>query len=264
MEIYIDVLLLENFIINFFLILVTSQTMKKHVPLIRLFISALLSSLYVFTVIFDKLRFLTILPIKFLISMCIIYIALGSLKIKEIIKSTLIFFVYSFLLAGVTIYIEMQLSKDIYNLPNVSIKTLTIAVMTLYILLWRIVDYVNSRNKIKKYLYTVYVNINGSLIKLNALLDTGNELIEPVTNLPVIIVQKEIVSHLLSDEKDFLKVQYKTVSGVLDNMQCIICDKASIIIDHKNIEQKRVALALCNTELSNTGDYNALLSRHVI
>ena len=56
MEIYLDVILLENFIVDIFLLKITSKALRKKITLKREFIGGVLATLYTLVMIFKSLK----------------------------------------------------------------------------------------------------------------------------------------------------------------------------------------------------------------
>ena len=59
MTVYIDIVVIENLIINYFLILITTQIMGMRVKAINIFLASLLGSLYTLFIFLPKFSFFT-------------------------------------------------------------------------------------------------------------------------------------------------------------------------------------------------------------
>ncbi len=64
MEVYIDILILENFIINLFLMILTMKILKYKVKDILLICSGFIGALYTIVLLFPKLDILTSFPCR--------------------------------------------------------------------------------------------------------------------------------------------------------------------------------------------------------
>ena len=267
MIIYADVLILVNFIVNIFILHVTVQTLRKRVKLIWMCISSFIGSLYVLTVVYPKLKYLTYLPFKILIVFVMVFIVFRESNILFNIKASLIFILYSILLAGMCLFIQMNNSKDmsfdiiIINFPY---EKLMLSVMIIYVLIYRIMIFIGDRKKIATLIYTVDI-VNKSYIKtIKAFLDTGNELREPATNLPVLIVERNLLSEILLDKNNTYLIPYNVVNGGGGRFVGFKPEYINIHIDKKNIETKNVIIAFCEYKLSKDDDYNGLMSRGIL
>lgn len=267
MIVYIDVLILVNFIVNLFILHVTVQTLRKRVNLMWMCVSSFVGSLYVLTVVYPKIKYLTYLPFKILVPVAMILIVFREKNILFNIKASLIFILYSILLAGMCLFIQMNNSKDmsfdiiIINFPY---EKLMLSVMIIYILIYRIMIFIGDRKKISTLIYTVDI-INKSYKKtIKAFLDTGNELREPATNLPVLIVERRILSEILLEKNNTYFIPYNVVNGTNGRLIGFKPQYINIHIDKKNIETRDVIIAFCEYKLSKDNDYNALMSRGIL
>lgn len=262
MIIYIDVLILVNFIVNLFILHVTVQTLRKRVDLLRMCLSSFLGSLYVLTVVYPKFKYLSYIPFKILIVIVMILIVFREKNILFNIKASLIFIFYSILLAGMCFYIAMSNSGDtsfnviIINFPY---EKLMISVMIIYIFIYRMVIFIGDRKKISTLIYTIDI-VNKSYKKtIKAFLDTGNELREPATNLPVLIVERDMLSEIVLEKNNTYQIPYNVVNGTNGKLIGFKPQYINIHID-KNIETRDVIIAFCEYKLSKDNDYNGLMS----
>jgi stage II sporulation protein GA (sporulation sigma-E factor processing peptidase) len=154
----------------------------------------------------------------------------------------------------------------IYGLTinNFSYKTLIIAVMVLYIILNRLVVYIKDRKEIACFTYIVEVNTREGSSKIRAFLDTGNELKEPITNLPVIIVEKDMLKNFNIANEEKLLIPYKVINGSTGYIEAFKPLGVKIVYDNKKEIIVNAVIGLCDGKLSDLNDYNALLSRGII
>ncbi|MCB2292271.1 sigma-E processing peptidase SpoIIGA [Clostridium algoriphilum] len=267
MVVYVDVLLLVNFIVNLFILHVTVQTLRKRVKLIWMCVSSFVGSLYVLTVLYPELKSLTYFPFKILILIVMILITFREKNILFNIKASLIFLLYSILLAGMCLFIQMNNSKDMsFNviIINFPYEKLLLSVMIIYILIYRIIIFIGDRKKMSTLIYTIDI-INKNYKKtIKAFLDTGNELREPATKLPVLIVERDSLSEIMLEKNNTYFIPYTVVNGTNGKLIGFKPEYISIHIDEKNIETKDVIIAFCEYKLSKDNDYNGLMSRGIL
>ena len=129
--------------------------------------------------------------------------------------------------------------------------------------LHRIVIFVKDRKEILNFIYDVDIVFGEKKKRIKAFLDTGNELREPVTNLPVMIVEKDILSDINIKSKEVFYIPFKVVNGSGGLLKGF--KPADVNICKNNIfEKTELIVAVCDTKLSDLNDYNALLSRGII
>ncbi|WP_291635489.1 sigma-E processing peptidase SpoIIGA [Clostridium sp.] len=267
MIVYIDVLILVNFIVNLFILHVTVQTLRKRINFMWMCLSSFVGSLYVLTVVYPKLKYLSYLPFKILIVIAMILIVFREKNIIFNIKASLVFILYSILLAGMCLFIQMNNSEEMsFNviIINFPYEKLLLSLMIIYILIYRIIIFIGDRKKISTLIYTVDI-INKSYKKtIKAFLDTGNELREPVTNLPVLIVERDSLSEVMLEKNNTYLIPYTVVNGTNGRLIGFKPECINIHIDKKNIETRDVIIAFCEYKLSKENDYNGLMSRGIL
>lgn len=266
MVVYLDVLLLENFLINLFLLRTTVQTIRKRTSTLRLVTASALGSLYVITVVIPWLQIFTATFFKIAMAFIMIFVALGYKDLVALVKGVGIFILYSMLLAGVAFYFAIQDNPALSPgavIYNFSYKNIILSLMILYLILNRIVMYVKDRKELISYIFTIEISINGIITKVKTFLDTGNELREPVTNLPVIIVEKQLFKEMNLGSYNTYSIPYSVVSGYGGNLIGIKPDSMKIHIDG-SVKEEKVILAFSDKKLSKHNDYNGLLPRGII
>jgi stage II sporulation protein GA (sporulation sigma-E factor processing peptidase) len=265
--VYLDIFIIENLIVNFFLLYITTRTIRSDIKYKYIFFGACIGCVYGILMFYPVSKFICIFPMKLFVGIIMTIVVFRKKDILFILKSSIIFILYSMLLAGLCIFIEMN--NNSYNLNssfiiNFTYKKLLLALMIIYIIIERIVVYVKDRKTICSLMYTIEVFLNGSQKTITAFLDTGNELKEPVTNLPVIIIEKEQISNFYICDDKKLYIPYKVVNGYNGKLEGFRPDLVKIHIDENEVRTKEVIIALCDNRLSKVGDYNALLSRGIL
>ncbi|WP_125154642.1 sigma-E processing peptidase SpoIIGA [Clostridium rectalis] len=267
MIIYMDLLILENFIVNKFLLYLTAQTVKVKIKQFDITLSAFIGSLYILVMFYDKKGYFISIYFKILLALVMTYITFRKKNLLFNIKTTIIFILYTMLLAGLCVFIEMNKNNNPIEgtavIYNFSYKKLMLSLMIIYLVINRLLAFIKDRRDSNCYLYDVDIVLRSSKTKVKAFLDTGNELVEPVTNLPVIVVQEDIFKDI--DIKDYSNfyIPYKVVNGAGGRLRAIKpeCIK---IYKEEQIEEKDALIAFSNEKLSDTGDYQALLSRGIL
>ena len=199
--VYIDELLLLNFIIDYILLTTTSKLLKINTRKYKIVLSCLIGELSLISLFIDTSNF-TLLIIKLITCTLMIIVSFGFNDIKTFIKNTTYFYIINFFLGGCLYY---------FKLENLIKYKYYILLIPLIIHIYWYFTY-NLKNVFSlKYKVTVYLN-NGKVLYLNGFMDTGNNLIEPYNNRKVIIINKKI-------NENFYLVPYKTI----DNSALIKC-----------------------------------------
>ena len=105
MTLYIDLILLENIIMNYIIILATGMVCRVNIKHIRVLLASILGAIYAILVYIIDLKTYTNPIVKVLISICMIYISFNSTNVKILLKQLLIFYLTSFCFGGAAYYL---------------------------------------------------------------------------------------------------------------------------------------------------------------
>lgn len=263
MVVYIDILLIENFIVNYFLLLITVKTLRSKVKIIRLVLSSIIGSMYIFTLFIKELRYLTILPAKLLVAVLMVFIIMNTSSVLDKIKGSILFIIYSMALSGMCLFLNNSgLVSDLNEISiiNFTYKKLLLALIIIFLFLNRVYAMIKDSIHVKQLIYKIDIIYKDKFFSVKAFLDTGNELREPITNLPVIVVEESVINGMEISEKEKYYITYKDVSGSTGKL---LAFKPSYVVLHEKnkIENKEFIIAITKTKLSSENTYNALLSR---
>lgn len=204
MYIVVEYLLIENFIINFFIFYLTKILVRSDVKIKKIAIGSALSSLYSLAFFFEETMFLTRPFFKLLLSILFIRIIFDYVNPKVFIKELLAFYVVSFIFAGATLgafYSSMDIGElwnmKLDKLNGFPVKYLIIGVIISIIGGKTVFCFFNQRVIRENYIADLTISIDDKEIKIKALLDTGNSLISPFTKKKVIVVEYEKLKGLL-------------------------------------------------------------------
>lgn len=197
--VYIDILVGVNFIVNYFLILITCKLLCLKLEKIRLVLGEILSGVFSLYIFLPDLPIYISFFIKIAMASIIVLIVFKIKSFKVFIKGVVYFYIVSFLFSGIMFFLwysftpkGMVINNGIVYF-NISPKILIFSTLVAYFtieFLSRILD----KKKNKNFTYEVFLKIGDKKFNFAAELDTCNNLKEPFSNLPVIVVEKEIFS----------------------------------------------------------------------
>jgi stage II sporulation protein GA (sporulation sigma-E factor processing peptidase) len=263
MVVYLDVLLLENFIINLFLLEITVKTLKIKTKTYKVVISSLCGSLYVITELYPFLYIFTSIFFKLLVALIMVVMVLKRVSPLVYIKSWAIFIVYSMILAGFCQFLQYNNDKNFSSNDSIfSYKFIILALIVLYFFVQRCVVYIKDRKKVLTFIYNIKIIVNSQVFYLKAFLDTGNELREPASNLPVIIAERKMFSNLFIKNNEKYYIPFKLVDGSNGLLEGFKPSCVKLYFDNTS-KDCDVIIALTDASLSDVNDYNALLSRGI-
>ncbi len=261
MVVYVDILFLENFIVNLFLLYAMVRSLGINLIYKKCILSSIIGAIYSVSVFLIRSNILDSLLFKLLVSFIMVCVITGLKDIYYLIKANLIFLSFSFLLAGLCIFIEISGSRNIYAfIFAFSYKDFIVAFMSVVLLVDRLYYFVKERLSFTNYIFPIEINMPNKCIQINSFLDTGNELKEPITNLPVVLVEKDLIKDEdILDDKTFF-IPYVAADGTHGTMKAFKPENFKINKNGKVIERE-VMVAITEAKFSKNNDYSALLNK---
>ena len=266
MVIYLDLFILENFIVNYFLIHLTLKITQVQGKTIYKSIGALIGAIYSISIILFNSMNITI--IKFLIAFIMCAISCRTLKKEKLLKVGTTFIVVSMVMAGICIMIEFMLGGQAMIsdgfMINFTYKKLILSMMVIALILDRTYMYLKDRSMISNFSYEMEIIYGGKKERIKAFFDSGNALVEPVTLTPVVVVEREAIQNIRIPREKFYNIPYKVVSGEEDMLKAFVPDIVRVYSsDGVLVQDKKIMIALTDVKLSKVDEFNALLSRGV-
>lgn len=206
MTVYLDVLLLENIIMNFIIIAVTSYFSKIKASLGRILFGAVIGALCVLTAFYPKFEVYFTLFTKFLVSLIIIAVTFWPERLKDFIRLTLLFYFVSFVFggAGFGLFYLLNSEGNLYNgifyISGYPLKMLLMAAVVGFIVVKLSWDFVKGKLTKENIMVPISIKVEDKTVSVNSLIDTGNSLRDPISDLPVVVVEYEALKDLLPEE----------------------------------------------------------------
>ena len=196
MTIYLDIVFLENFLLNFIIIFSTSLITKSKTTLFKMVITSAFGSLfsiseYIYFGIKENEKFI----FKFVLSIVMISMTFGFKK-KKLLFNLVVFYLVSLSFGGLSfatlffINSEKIIIKNDMFLGISLLESIVIASIICFVLILVLIVCLKIYEKKKSELIEIEIINNGKTHKVMALYDTGNLLKEPITQKDVIIVEK--------------------------------------------------------------------------
>ncbi len=209
--VYIDVLFVLNLFINYFLLLGTGALLRLKMPRWRLLCGASLGGLYSLFIFIPSMGPVYSLLLKLLLSVSIVFVTFKKNGFRFSLRVLGCFYGVNFIFAGfmMAIWIIFKPGRMVINNGvvyfDISFLTLVISTVVSYSILILIAKYL-KRDAPNNKVYDIAVSMFGETIETRALLDTGNALTEPFSDIPVAVVEYRYIEPLLPvDMKAFFK-----------------------------------------------------------
>lgn len=203
MTIYLDVVLIENLCMNYIILFATGYILKVKRKHIRLMISSLIGGVYSIISYIEIVEIYSNIILKIILSIVMIYIAYCPKSVKNMMKELLFFYLITFVFGGCAFALLYFIKpEEVFMRNGVLIGTYPIKIAVLggmigFIILSLAFYIVKVKFNKKNVFCTIDIFFNGKSITTKALIDTGNMLKDPITNMPVIIVEKEKLENIV-------------------------------------------------------------------
>lgn len=290
MTIYLDVIFLENMVINYIILYATGVVLKERIKQSRLIMGSTIGAIYSIIYYLFKLKIYSGLLIKIILSIVIIYVSFNSNNLKDLLKKILLFYLASFVFGGAVIAIIYMVNSQNITIQNgvlvgnYTIKTILIGIVVAYFTIIIAFKLIKTKILKKDLICDISIMINNKEIKTKALIDTGNFLKDPITQIPVIVIEHTLLYDVLPKEilnniekilgGDFSKISNEIKDKYFSKLKVIpfsslgksngmllgiIGENLNIYFKDENEKIDKVIVGIYNKSLTKKGEYRSLL-----
>lgn len=205
--IYLDVLIVINIYIGYFLLSSTKRLMNLSIHRWRMIVASLLSGC-VSTVILLDLSVFELVLAQSAIVMLLCFTAFYRRNTHYFFKVVMVFIVVSFVFGGLMFALYYFLMPDSMTLKNgvcyFDINILMLVTLTIlsYIVV-SITQYVLHKRCNPEQLAVVKIGIQNKNITTKALFDSGNKLVDVFTGLPIMVCELKILEKIMPTQLYF-------------------------------------------------------------
>ncbi|MEW6574117.1 MAG: sigma-E processing peptidase SpoIIGA [Bacillota bacterium] len=289
--VYVDEILANNMLMNYAILHLTAKLAGAPYRILRLIAASFVGSLYVFAVFFPESSHYYNFAGKVLISAFVVFIAFGVVSWRRFLTTWALFYGVSFAVGGMVLGINNLIgatggagSRYQHLWPGV------VVALVLVIIAGRNGIVLHRRVAEGFFRVPVTINIGTRKLELEALLDTGNQLADPVSKDPVVIVEYEAVKDLLPSElreamakdrePDFADITagiedprwltrlrlipYRSLGKTGGLLLGFKPDTVEVVYGGRVIKTSRVVVGVYRQRLSPEAKYNALLHPRLI
>lgn len=271
--VYVDEMFVLNLIINYFILIATAKICALPLMRLRFIATAALGALYSVLLLLPEFGFLATPIMKLCLGAIMALIAFG--KVRRLFRIFVAFLAVSAAFGGAVFAASLLagIDPDRGLYIDISMRVLLLSFAISYFVLTLVFTRL-GRQRMRK---TAEVKIihEGKAVSFTALLDTGNELFDPVSGLPVMVTDISAVKELFPENSadilrlgapEFLEqlgkyglkfhlVSFRTVGTKTSLMPVIHPD--DIFVNGR--QKKDLLLGLTSQSLCPDGEYSAIL-----
>ncbi len=247
-EVYVDSLFLVNSVMNFYLLLLVNHSTFRTATCKRLVLGAMVGAGFGLVPLVDNLFLGVRLFIGIVIgtiAMILIAFPVKSIKALGSILEKLI--IYSFLMGGVLLFFIRQFSFIRRYITGI-FGLMGIGALACFLFLLRKEGM--DRKKQECICHATLTTKEGK-IKVLALLDSGNSLIEPISGKPVCIIEQEVFRSLWKKENLLYRViPYHSIGKDRGILQGYLLQKLQLDLGGVEKTFSNVYVAVCQEKIS--------------
>lgn len=207
MKVYLDLVILMNFLFDFMILMATKIVLKEKTPIFRIVIGSIVASTSIL-LLFLSLSSITLFLFKLGMSIIIILVTFGR---RNFFKDFLYFYLISIILGGFLYLLDVGVTyknKGVLFFGNgLSVNFIVLLLLSPIFLYFYVMEIKKYKVKYSN-IYSVEIYIQDKVYKLKGMLDTGNHLVDPYTGKCVILVSAKIPIR----SKKCLYVPYKALN----------------------------------------------------
>ena len=298
LAIYIDILFLRECLVDGALLLMTAWVRHFKPRPWRVLAAAAFGACYVVMMLFPSLSFLFTFIVKAAISLLMLYFAFGFGSLQHFLRNAAAFYAVNFVAAGAILgiyYLLMQGSGEVWRTMafvsgNIQVELKMglfyfFAAFSIGLYIYRsVITQKKERELVYTHLAEVKITIGERTHICTGLVDTGNQLYDPLTRVPVMVMEAAIwhddlpaswlkgiqdaqVDRLVAgmDDQPFVwqdrlrLVPYRGVNRGSQFMLALKPDAVEVTREGQVYETSRVLIGLDGGKLSADGAYRAII-----
>jgi len=290
MTVYIDIIFLENLFMNCIILFATAIILKSQIKILRILISSTIGSTYAIIIYISKLQIYSNIFLKVALSAVMVYVAFNPSKFKSFLKGIMIFYLTSFTFGGVTfalLYFVKPQNISFQNGVLIGISPIKVIItggVIGFIIIT--ISFKNIKGKLTKkdMICDVKIIQKDKTKEIKAIIDTGNLLTDPITKVPVVIVEKDKLTDIFPTEilentinfiegKDVEMGEYLSKIRIIpfkslgkENGLLLGIKVDGVIINYQGNDNfiKEVIIGIYEKKISNNNSYSALIGLNIL
>ncbi|MDF2837210.1 MAG: sigma-E processing peptidase SpoIIGA [Paenibacillus sp.] len=298
MAVYIDILFLRELLVDGAVLLTTAWACNIRPKPWRVLSASAFGACYVVLMLVPQLSFLFTLVVKIAFSLIMIWITFGFHSLQRFVRTTMAFYAVNFVAAGAVLglyYLFMQGSGEVWKTVSFSGGSVHaelklglfyfVAAFVIGLYVYRsVLSHKREKELIGTHLAEVTITIGEKQYGCTGLIDTGNQLYDPLTRTPVMVMEasrweEEIpavwmkgirdaeVDRLIASHdsepfpwQDRMRlVPFRGVNRGSQFMLAVKPDSVQITREGQVFETTRVLIGLDGGKLTADGTYQAII-----
>ena len=274
MEVYIEYVIIDNFIIDMLILLFTSLVLGSKVGKLRLVLSTLIGVVGAIFMPFIYLPNIILFFIKLVLGVIMVVVLKNYLTFRDFFAHFMMFFTFTFVFGGLCYGICLLLGDStlgvLVNAYEFPMGLIVLVVATYLFLLWKLLIYVRHKNKNISLYYDVVLKMGEDRYYFRGYIDSGNSMYD--NGKPVVVISLSTFCKIFKQFPYQNLLLCKADNMPLKNARFVDCTTAGgeskmLVFDveeirYKNIDQKEISTANVSVGVSKRcfkSDFDCLL-----
>ena len=293
--IYIDIIFLENLIMNSIILYATAVILKVSPKMLRVIASSTIGSIYAIITYVTEIEILASVILKAILAVIMIYVAFNPQNIKRMWKQVAIFYLTSFVFGGVALYLIYYIQPQNVFMKNgvfvgeYVLKVIMLGAIVAFIIIKISLKIIKTKINPKDMYCKIKIKLQEKTIETRAMIDTGNLAKEPITNIPVVIVESSLLENILPNKilnnlenilgGDLSQISEEMQEKYISKLRCIPfsslgkqngmllgirADEIQVEIEDEKKISNNVIIGIYDKSLTKRGEYRALIGIELI
>lgn len=205
MSVYIEAVVIDNFIIDYILLSGTYKLFKIKICVWRVCAAAIIGTIFALFIPFIKINSFLLFAVKFAVGGAMVICGANVKTFKKFITCYVVFFLFTFLLGGAIIGASYLMSFDFSVTSSFGIITkipvgiILGSAFMLYIITSKIIDKIYKKREIFPFIRKCEVLIGAKWYSVRGFIDTGNKLYDFATGKPIVLCSRDFASRLMKN-----------------------------------------------------------------
>ena len=285
MEVYIEYVIIDNLIIDLLVLLCIKATLKLKTKFWKLFLSASIGTVFACLMPVISLPHFIMLPLKLLVGVVMVLLISKYRRIKDFLFTYLLLWGYTILFVGACIVTLLLFGTDINKIasgysPEFPVSIVILMVAFYVAIIVSIARYLARKRDISPYVKSISLKIADKVINLNGFVDTGNNLVDQKSGLPVVILSLACLEKYFSSDqienlmlgskdkslpfKDIHTTSYGTISGKDRKMVVFEADELCIKQEKGEYKTNNFLVGVTYRKFNDAIKYDMLLNPSIL
>lgn len=280
-EIIIEYVLIDNLVINFLILFLSAKVLSSRIIWWRILLANCFGTAMSFVFPLLKLPSYLMVTLKLLVGVVMVLTAYKIKNFKTFLLHFLTFLSATALFGGITFMISYLAygSLEIMNLTyskSFPVGAVIGIVACYFYVIVGVINYILKKQKTKKFIYEMKIFYKDKTYKIMAYLDSAHNLIDPITNQSVIIINFETFNKIFKLPMDKLLakdvnslanahyINYKTINEDNQKMLVFNVDKIEIDLVKNKLKRENATIGLSFINFKSNFNCDALISPNLI